>query len=50
MARPKAEHCPCCGYPAVRPIARAGRAVRYRKHRTDLARRSALARLPSLQI
>jgi len=30
MPPPKAERCPCCGYPAVIPSARPGRVVRYR--------------------
>ena len=30
MAPPKAQLCPCCGYAAVIPAARAGRVVRYR--------------------
>ncbi|HRI54137.1 MAG TPA: hypothetical protein PLW65_28550 [Pseudomonadota bacterium] len=30
MAHPKGEHCPCCGYASVHPLARPGRVVRYR--------------------
>lgn len=30
MAPSQAERCPCCGYAALRPTARAGRVVRYR--------------------
>ena len=46
MAPPKAQRCPCCGYAAVIPSARPGRAVRYRNAALTLP---ADLRLPACQ-